>query len=454
MAKKIEKETMKDMTQGDPFKVILNFIIPMLLGNVFQQLYNVVDSIIIGRYVGANALAAVGASFPIIFLYVAIAIGLGVGGSVVMSQYYGAKNYDKLRVSISTTLIVQTVISIILSVIGFITAKPLLRLLNTPEEIIGQSVSYMKIYLFGLIFIFLYNTFTSIYRAIGDSKSPLYFLIIATIINVLLDLVFVIKFKMGVSGVAWATVIAQGASAFLCYIYSQIKIPLLKFKKEDLIYDKEMKNKILKIGIPAMIQQVIVSLGMMATQGLVNSYGAETIAGYTAATKIDNFATIPIMNLSIGVSTFTAQNIGANKPERIDSGFKVGILMVVFFSVFVTLLIFLFGKGLISIFVDSSSGKDVFEAGMLYLKVVSLFYVLFGIMFVCNGVLRGAGDMKMVTVSTMLSLAIRIISAYSLNGVLGFTTIAVAIPVGWVFGMSMSLIRVKRGEWKSKSVIE
>lgn len=448
------KDMTKDMTSGQPFKVILAFTIPMLLGNVFQQLYNIVDSVIVGNYVGSEALAAVGASFPIIFLYVAVAMGLGMGGSIVISQYYGAKNEEKVRVSISTTLIVLTVVAIGLSIVGVLTAEPLLRLLNTPQEIIGQSASYLKIYFAGLVFMFLYNTFSAIYRAIGDSKSPLYFLIIATILNVVLDLLFVVKFDMGVNGVAWATVIAQGVSALLCYLYSQAKIPLLRFKRADFVYEKEIRKKIMSLGVPAMIQQIVVSLGMMATQGLVNSYGPSIIAGYTAATKIDNLATMPIMNLSMAISTFTAQNIGAGKSERINDGFKSTMAMGVGFSLLITAIIFVFGEQLMNIFVDSIADIEVIEAGMLYLKIVSLCYILFGIMFISNGVLRGAGDMKMVTLSSLVSLGTRVISAYALNGVLGFSTIAVAIPIGWFCGMAISTMRFKSGKWKNKTVIE
>lgn len=448
----------KNLTEGKPLKLLFFFSLPMLMGNLFQQLYNLVDSMVVGNFVGADALAAVGASFPVVFLAIALAAGLSMGCGVVISQLFGAGEIREMKTTISTALIGQFFLSVAITVVGELIAPMVLRLLKTPENIMPDSLIYLRIYFGGAVFLFMYNTLNGVFNALGDSKTPLYYLIISTLTNIVLDLVFVIKFNMGVAGVAWATLIAQG----ICSILSLVTLMSRISKMEDEpgyenavkrpLFDASAVNRIAKVGVPSMIQQSIVSISMLMMQNLVNSYGSIYIAGYTAATKIDSLSMMPNMNFSNAMSSYTAQNIGANKIERVKEGYKANIFMVVVFSLALTLIIFLFGPNLLNLFMDSEANAQVIKYGMDYMKVVSAFYILMGILFTSNGLLRGAGDMKFFMLSSMLNLFTRIAVAYTLAPKIGSIAIAWSIPVGWLVGATVSFLRFKSGKWKDAAI--
>lgn len=443
----------KDMTSGKPSKILLFFAMPMVLGNIFQQFYNIIDSVVVGNFIGSKSLAAVGASYPIIFVCIAVATGASVGCSVVISQMFGAKYIEKMKTAIHTAIISIAIFSIILMIIGLVSSRLLLNLLNTPKDIFEDANNYIRIYFMGGIFLFIYNITTSTFNSLGDSKTPLCFLIFSSIINVLLDLLFVIKFRLGIPGVAYATLIAQGVSAILSLIYLLKKINKIKSKEKVELFNINIFKKMCRIAIPSIIQQSIVSVGNLFVQALVNGYGYETIAGYTAATKIDSITIMPMVSLSSAVSTFTAQNVGAKKNERVKKGYKSALLMIGVFCVFVTLTLFIFGAKFIGIFVSINGNEEIIKIGVEYLRVVSIFYVLMGIMVITNGVLRGSGDVKVFMFSSLTNLSTRILLAYLLAYIIGQRAIWWAIPLGWLFASSISVYRYISGNWKGKAIV-
>ena len=449
----------KNLTEGRPLKLLFFFAMPMVLGNIFQQLYNMVDSMVVGKFVGEDALAAVGSSFPIVFLAVAIATGLSMGCTVVISQLFGAGQIIEMKTTIYTALITLTIVGVGIMALGEVVSLPLLRLLGTDPDVMADSILYLRIYFGGAVFLFLYNTLNGIYNALGDSNTPLKFLTMASVMNVALDLVFVIYFKMGVAGVAWATLISQGFCAVISFfvLMNRIKImdnePQYLNKKPD-IYRKSAVIKILRVGIPSIVQQSIVSFSMMAMQGLVNSYGKVFVAGYTASTKIDTLAMMPNLNFANAMSSYTAQNIGAKKNDRVISGYKASILMVFIYSVIITGIIFVFGTPIMGLFLDNGTAGSAMSYGLSYIKTVSVFYPVMGVMFVSNGLLRGAGDMRSFLVSSMVNLFSRIIIAYTMSHFIGEAAIWWSIPIGWCIGAVISFICIKKGKWKEKAIIK
>ncbi|WP_102401650.1 MATE family efflux transporter [Haloimpatiens massiliensis] len=442
---------MKDLTEGKEGKLILLFALPMLIGNIFQQLYNTVDSIVVGRFVGKEALGAVGTSFPIIFLLVSLIMGITMGSTIIIAQYYGAKNMDKVKKSIDTAYIFLFVASLIITIAGVIFSRNILIMMNVPDDILPEAEKYLKIIFSGMIGMFGYNSISAILRGLGDSKTPLYFLIISSIINIVLDLLFVLKFNMGVAGVAWATVIAQGISFLIGIYYLNKTHEVLKFNIKSMRFNKEIFRQSLKIGLPTGIQQMLFSLGIMALQSLVNGFGSETVAAYTAAGRIDTFASMPIMNFGTAISTFVGQNLGAGKEERAINGFKATVKMTVIASLIASILIFIFGKWLIVLF---SNDSKVIEIGFDYLKIVCSFYTVVGVMCIINGVLRGAGDTIPTMIISIFTLwFVRVLLAYILsNKMQSPNGIWWAIPISWTVGLILTLIYYKTGKWKNKVV--
>lgn len=449
----------KNLTEGKPLKLLFFFAMPMVLGNIFQQLYNMVDSMVVGKFVGEDALAAVGSSFPVVFLAVAIAAGLSMGCNVVISQLFGANQIVSMKTTVYTALITQGVIGLAIMAIGELISAPLLQLLGTDPDIMAASLTYLRIYFGGAVFLFLYNTMNGIYNALGDSKTPLRFLMVSALTNIVLDLLFVIYFHMGVAGVAWATLIAQGMCAFISFYVLMRRLRHMENEEERKeekpgLFEMEAARRIARVGVPSMIQQSIVSLSMMFMQGLVNSYGKVFVAGYTAATKIDTLAMMPNMNFSNAMSSYTAQNIGADKPERVIKGYKACLFMVVIFGLTITGIIFLFGPNLLGLFLNAGEAGSAMGYGLSYMKTVSVFYILMGLLFVGNGLLRGAGDMKAFMLSSMSNLFVRVAVAYSLAYLIGESAIWWSIPIGWAVGSMFSFLRVKSGKWKNKSIVK
>jgi putative MATE family efflux protein len=442
---------MKDLTTGKEGKLIFQFAAPMLLGNVFQQLFSVVDSFVVGNFVGKEALAAVGASFPVIFMMVSLIIGLVMGTTVVISQYFGAKDHVKVKKAIDTMYIYSAVAGLITTVAGLIFSEPLLRLLGLPEEIMPQATQYLHIFFSGMIIFFGYNGTSAVLRGLGDSKTPLYFLIIATVINIILDLLFVALFKWGIAGAAYATLIANGVAFGLAIYWLNKTHKIIRIAIKGLHFDREVFIQSVRIGLPTGIQQMLVALGGLALMGIVNTFGTDVIAGYSVASRLDALALIPAMSFSQALSTFTGQNIGANKTERIRNGLIATIKMSGLVTIVTTLFIILSGHFLMDIFTDD---PEVIRIGSQYLVIVSSFYILFTLMFIYNGIMRGAGDTLLPMFFTLFSLwIIRIPMAYLLAGKIGATGIWWSIPAGWFIGVALSYIYYKTGRWKKKTVV-
>jgi len=436
---------MKDMTKGNPTKIILFFAFPMLLGNIFQQLYNMVDSIVVGKFVGKEALAAVGSSFMLMNFFSAIIIGLCMGTSVVLSQYFGAGDYTKLRKSISTAFIFMLLLTIIMSLTTIIFTKPMLMIMKTPKEILNSSTNYLQIIFGGLIFTFLFNFSSAVLRSVGDSKTPLYFLILASIINIILDFLFVINFNMGVIGVAIATVIAQGVSSLLCLVYAFVKLPVIRIKAKEFVFDRALFSMIKKYSLLTALQQSIMTFGMVCVQGLVNSFGTDTMAAFTAAGKVDSLAYLPVQDFGNAFATYVAQNKGAGNFERIKIGVKSAVRTIIVFCIISSTVILLSSKHLMQIFVSSNEVK-VIHIGIQYLSVISVFYVLIGFLFMFYGYFRGMGNLKTSIVLTIVSLGTRVSMAYFLSS---FPKIAEkgiwwSIPLGWALADMLGLYIYKR----------
>lgn len=444
----------KDMTNGNPSKILFYFALPMVLGNILQQLYNIVDSMIVGNFVGAEALAAVGASYPITFVLITVANGCGIGCGVIISQYFGGKHIEKTKESIFTSIIFISAFSLLLMFFGLLFTDSILNLMNTPQDIFNDSCDYMKIYFMGVLFLFVYNIVNSSFNALGNSKTPLIFLLFSSFLNIVLDLVFVIEFHMGVRGAAVATLISQGVSSVLSLLFLLKSIRSMEIKNKIKMFDFKILRNISKIAIPSILQQSIVSIGNLFVQSLVNSYGAVVIAGYAAATKIDSITILPMSNMSNAVSTFTGQNIGAGKFERIKKGYKAALIMIGVFCAFAAVILFLWGHRLIGMFVDSASNAGVINIGSQYLRIVSVFYFFMGLMVITNGILRGSGDMKVFLASTLTNLSTRVIFAYGFALLIGQEAIWWAVPFGWIFASIISVIRYKSGKWKNECIAD
>lgn len=443
---------MQDLTNGNEGKLIFNFAAPMLIGNIFQQLFSVVDSIVVGKFIGKEALAAVGASFPVIFIMVSMIIGLVMGTTVVISQYFGAKDFVKVKRAIDTMYIYSAVIGILTTIIGILISEPLLRLIDLPEEIMPQAVLYLKIYLSGIIIFFGFNGTSAVLRGLGDSKTPLYFLIIASIANIILVVTFVGVFKWGVAGAAYATLIANGIAFGLAIWWLNKTHKLIRIAIKGLHFDREIFIQSIRIGLPTGVQQTLVAMGAIALLDIVNKFGTDVIAGYSVASRLDALALIPAMSFSQALSTFVGQNIGANKPERIRAGLRATIKMSGLVTILTTIFIVIWGHWIMSMFTND---KEVIRLGDQYLTIVSLFYITFTLMFIYNGVTRGAGDTIYPMLFSILSLwLIRIPFAWYFSGKIGVSGIWWSIPSGWSVGFALSYFYYKTGRWKTKTVVK
>jgi putative MATE family efflux protein len=443
---------MKDLTTGKASRLILQFTWPMLLGNVFQQLYNIVDSIIVGNFIGKQALAAVGASFPIIFTLISLIIGVASGTTIVIAQFFGAKEYAKVKRAIDTMYIFVFIASIFLSFIGITFSEEIFRLIKLPGDILPQATTYLNIYIGGLVMVFGFNGTSAILRGLGDSKTPLVFLIISTLFNIGFDLLFVLVFNWGIAGVAIATIIAQGGAFITAILYLNKNHDMFNIKLTSLTFDKKIFRQSLRIGLPTGFQHTFFALGIMVLMGIVNTFGTNVIAAYSAAVRIDSLAALPAMNFSQALATFVGQNIGAKKTQRVRSGMISTFFMSSIISITVTLVVILSSRFLMGLFTDD---KAVISIGAEYLIIVSSFYLVFTGMFTVNGVLRGAGDTLVPMFITLFSLwLVRLPVAYFLSREIGETGIWWSSPTGWVMGLILSYIYFSTGKWKTKSVIK
>ena len=441
----------KDMTTGKEWKLILSFTLPLIGGNLLQQIYSLADSLIVGNFAGQTALASVGTSFPITFLLLALATGLTNGVGVMASQFYGAKNSDAFRKNLSTACFTLLGAGILITILGILTSRPLLAgLLQADASILDDALLYLRIYCIGLIFQFAYNTFAAILRSIGDSRSTMYFLLIATVVNIVLDLIFVQLWQ--VAGVAWATVIAQAVSAITAGIYLFRKVELARFRKGQFRFHKEMFTMSLRLGVPTSIQQCSVGLGMVLMQRLINSFGVDTISAITAAMKLESFAMVPIMMFYMGLSNFTGQNMGAGKMDRIKRGYHQTMVMAMITCAGIILLLIFAGPYAIGLFHMNEAATAI---GSEYLRTLAWFFLIFCVMYITNGVLQGSGDVAYPTAGSMTSLIVRVIVANIMATfpAIGYRSIFYSIPIGWVCGTAIVFIRYLTGKWKTKGVV-
>ena len=443
------------MTEGREWKHILMFALPLMAGNALQQLYNTVDGIIVGNFVGDTALAAVGACAPLTMLFIALAIGMSNGSAVVVGQYYGAGKYDEMRRTVSTSMIMLLVLGAVFSVLGVIVAKPMLSgVMKVSEPFLSYAVDYFTIYAIGLIFQFAYNIFAAVLRALGDSKATLYFLLISSVVNTVLDLLFVVVFHWSVAGAAIATVISQLISAVCAAVYIIRKYPVLRFQKGEFRFHKASAALTMKIAVPNTMTQAVVSCGNLALQRIINDYGAVymgLMSGTTAGMRLESFILIPIFSFNAAQAAFSSQNVGAGKMDRVKRGRNAGTLMGLICCATVAVLTFILRPQLVSLFGVNSEGLAY---GMRYLAFLCPSLPLFCLHMTTSGIMQGAGDAKFGAFMTLSSFVIRLIFAYvfAYATSLEYLAVWISIPVGWVYNLAICWSRYYSGAWKKKGI--
>lgn len=448
----MKKGIVRDLTKGSPAKLLLQFSIPMLIGNLFQQFYNMVDSIVVGRFVNYNALAAVGATGSLTFLIFGLTFGLSAGISIVISQYFGAKDYDKVRKSFVTATYIIIVSAVVLGVVGFVISRPLLELLDTDTAIIGQAEIYLKICFAGILGIAGYNGITGVLRALGDSTTPLIFLIFASILNVILDLVFVIVFHWDVPGVAIATVISQFVSAIGCIIYTMAKVKMLRIPLKEFIPDKAITLKCIRLGIPVAIQNSFVSISLMALQSVINRFDVIIVAASTATSRIEQMVIQPALSVGTAISSFAGQNMGAGKIERAKKGLKSATVIIVVFSLMMLPINYFGGEFIMKLF-SKKEEIEVIKVGTESLKITSFFYSFVGLIIVTRSFLSGTGDIHIPMIMGFTEVICRVLFANILSTSIGFTGIWWATSLTWFVTSLVGIFRVASGKWKYKAIV-
>lgn len=443
-----------DLTEGKPSKKLFWFSIPLLLSVAFQQLYQMADSMIVGRFAatpeaGELALAAVGASYPITQLFVAVATGVNIGTSVLVSQLFGARRYLRMKTAVSTALITTAVIALLLTLVGALATDSMMAGLQTPENIFADGALYLRVYVFGLLFLFIYNVCTGIFNAMGDSRTPLVLLILSSVSNVVLDLIFVAVFQWGVAGVAWATFIAQGAAGILAFLLLLRRLRTFDTGGHFLLFSPDMLRRLTNYAVPSIAQQSFVSVGNVIIQYFVNLCGATVIAGYSAATKVNMFALTCCMSFASGLSSYVAQNIGARKLDRIAPGLKAGAAFSIGLALVFTAIYLPFSDVLIGLFLPAGSASGVTDVARQYLFILVPFYIIVCIKFVCDSVLRGAGAMRPFMVTTFSDLILRVGFSAILFHLMGSELgIWLSWPIGWFLGSGLSFWFYKTGAWR------
>lgn len=432
----------------NPLKSLIVFAIPMIIGNLFQQAYTMADSAIVGRLVGEKALAAVGAAYSLTNIFICVAIGGGMGASVIVSQYFGHGNYGKLKKTVYTALVTFLVISVMLGVIGLAFSKNIMIAMNTPVEVLDMSVTYLQIYFLGLPFLFMYNVLSSMFNALGKSRIPLYFLIFSSVFNIILDWVFVADFALDVAGVAWATLIAQGVSVLGSFTVLRKELKKLE-GASDGIFEAEELLPMAKIALPSILQQSTVSIGMMLVQSVVNSFGAESLAGFSAGMRIESICIVPMAAVGNAISSYTAQNIGAGQLKRVSKGYVQANKMVIFFGAVICVILELFPTQFITLFLGADGSQVAIATGYGYLVFMGFFFFMIGFKMAADGVLRGAGDMKLFTIANLVNLSIRVIMAMTLAPRFGIAWVWYAVPIGWTANFVISYLEYRTGKWKT-----
>ena len=429
----------KDLTVGKTDTVLWKFCLPLFGSIVFQQMYNIADSLVAGKFIGENALAAVGNSYEITLIFIAFAFGCNMGCSIIVSQLYGAKKYNRLKTAVSTSCISSGIVCGLLMLIGLLGCSPLLHIIHTPDNVFADSKLYLDIYVWGLPFVFFYNISTGIFSALGDSKTPFYFLAASSTANIAVDIIFVKAFDMGVAGVAWATFICQGISCILAVITVLKRLNNIKADEKCPLFDWELEKKIAKIAIPSILQQSFISIGNIMIQSVINSFGASVMAGYSAAIKLNNLVITSFSTIGNGISNFTAQNLGAKQFGRIKEGFKAGLKMVWLFCIPFCLLYILLGKTLLLLFMEKGS-TEALLTGQQFLWIVAPFYFVVSAKLVADAILRGIGAMWQFMVATFTDLILRVVLAFVFSEITGSALgIWCAWPVGWSIAMVISV---------------
>ena len=442
----------KDLTVGKPSSVLWRFCLPLFGSIIFQQLYNLADSFVAGRFVGENALAAVGNSYEITLIFIAFAFGCNIGCSVIVSQLFGAKRMADLKTAVYTTLIASGVVCLVLMGVGTLFCTNLLRMINTPEDILPDSKLYLDIYILGLPFVFYYNVATGIFSALGDSKTPFYFLAASSLSNIAVDILFVTAFQMGVAGVAWATFLCQGVSCILAVVVVFRRFRTIQTEETPKIFSWFLFKKIAVVAVPSILQQSFISIGNILIQGVINTFGSGVIAGYSAAVKLNNLVITSFTTLGNGISNYTAQNMGAEKPERVRQGFRAGLKLVWMLSVPLVALYMLCSSTVLRLFLDNPTGQAM-QVGIQFLRILSPFYFVISAKLVSDGILRGAGLMKQFMAATFTDLVLRVALAFLLSGPFGTVGIWSAWPIGWTVAMVLSIIFYVKGPWNRKEAI-
>ena len=439
----------KDLTVGDPQTVLWKFCMPLFGSIIFQQLYNIADSLVAGKFIGENALAAVGNSYEITLIFIAFAFGCNMGCSVVVSRLFGAKDYRAMKTAVYTACIFSGIVCIVLMLIGILGSATLLELIRTPDEVFADSKLYLDIYAWGLPFVFFYNIATGIFSALGDSKTPFYFLAVSSTANIVVDIWFVSAFRMGVAGVAWATFLCQGVSCILAMmvVFRRLAKIELKGSEKAAIFDWGLLKQIVTIAVPSILQQSFISMGNIIIQGIINGFGAPVMAGYSAAVKLNNLVITSFTTLGNGISNYTAQNLGANKLTRVRAGFRIGIKLVWMISLPLALLYFFGGSIVLKLFLDAPT-ELAMHTGIMFLRILSPFYFVVSAKLVADGILRGAGRMKNFMIATFTDLILRVVLAYAFSQtILGATGIWCAWPVGWCIATTLSILFYRHGPW-------
>ena len=442
----------KDLTVGKPETVLWKFCMPLFGSIIFQQLYNIADSFVAGKFIGENALAAVGESYGITMIFIAFAFGCNIGCSVIVSQLFGAKDYNRMKTAVYTTLIASAMLCIFLMLVGILSCSWLLHITNTPEEIFEDSKLYLDIYIWGFPFLLFYNVATGIFSALGDSKTPFIFLAISSTSNVAVDIWFVAVFHMGVAGVAWATFLCQGISCVLAVVVVFRRLSKIKTEGKIQVFSNELFRKIAVIAIPSILQQSFISVGNIIIQGVINGFGSSVMAGYSAAVKLNNLVITSFTTLGNGISNYTAQNLGAGIPKRVKSGFKAGVKMVWIICIPIVALYLVASNGLIEAFMDEPS-ELVLLSGVQFLKIVSPFYFVISVKLVADGILRGAGMMNQFMIATFTDLVLRVVLAILLSMQFGYIGIWLSWPIGWGIATVLSVWFYRNGAWKEKELV-
>lgn len=443
----------KDLTVGKPDVVLWKFCLPLFGSILFQQLYNIADSWVAGKFIGQNALAAVGNSYEITLIFIAFAFGCNIGCSVVVSQLFGAKAYGKMKTAVYTAMIASGAVCLCLMLLGLLGCDSLLRLIHTPEELFADSKLYLDIYVWGLPFVFFYNIATGIFSALGDSKTPFIFLAVSSVSNIAVDILFVTAFRMGVAGVAWATFLCQGISCLLAVTVVLRRLRTVPAEGQAQIFSVPLLKRLAVIAIPSILQQSFISMGNIIIQSVINLFGAEVMAGYSAAVKLNNLVVTSFTTLGNGVSNFSAQNIGAGKLDRIKAGFRAGLKLVWLLCIPLVLLYFIGSREMMGFFLDAPT-KLAMDSGVAFLRILSPFYFVVSAKLVTDGILRGAGMMKQFMGATFTDLALRVVLAFILSHTaLGYVGIWCAWPIGWIIATALSLLFYRKGSWNRKDSI-